>query len=282
MVMKRILLTGASGFVGRQIGKALLARGHDVVLVLRPGGLERSGFPADRWRVIETDDLFAENADWWAEHLDGMDTIIHAAWYVEPGKYLDSLLNIDCARGSLRLAEATVRADVRHLIGIGTCFEYRLPNAEIAADSEVGPVTLYAAAKLALYEMLKRRLTGTDVDFTWARLFYLFGEGEHPARLFPMLHRKLAAGEQVTLSSGDKIRDFLDVAEAGELIATLAETGQTGIANICSGRPVTIRAVAEEIADLYDRRDLLEFGTATVHPRDPAAVAGTCNVRHPI
>jgi nucleoside-diphosphate-sugar epimerase len=281
MVMKRILLTGASGFVGRQIGKALLARGHDVVLVLRPGGLERSGFPADRWRVIETDDLFAESADWWAEHLDGVDTIIHAAWYVEPGKYLDSPLNIDCARGSLRLAEAAVRAGVRHLIGIGTCFEYRLPNAEITADSEVGPVTLYAAAKLALYEMLKRRLTGTDVDFTWARLFYLFGEGEHPARLFPMLHRKLAASEQVTLSSGDKIRDFLDVAEAGELIATLAETGQTGIANICSGRPVTIRAVAEEIADLYGRRDLLEFGTATVHPRDPAAVAGTCNVRCP-
>jgi len=66
---------------------------------------------------------------------------------------------------------------------------------------------------------------------------------------------------------------------AGALIATLAETGQTGIANICSGRPVTIRTVAEEIADLYGRRDLLEFGTAAVHPRDPAAVSGICNVR---
>jgi dTDP-6-deoxy-L-talose 4-dehydrogenase (NAD+) len=81
------------------------------------------------------------------------------------------------------------------------------------------------------------------------------------------------------LSSGDKIRDFLDVAEAGRLIATLAETVQTGVANVCSGRPVTIRDVALEIADRYGRRDLLEFGTATVHPRDPAAVAGICNVR---
>jgi len=277
--MIHILLTGASGFVGRQIAKALLARGHRLRLVLRPGGFARSGLPDGAGETVETENLFAENTDWWAKTLTGIDAVVHAAWYVEPGKYLDSPLNIDCAMGSLAIAEGAVRAGVRKFVGVGTCFEYRLPNAAITETSEAGPVTLYAAAKLALYRMLARRFAGSGTAFAWARLFYLFGEGEHPARLFPTLHRKLSAGEPMLLSSGDKIRDFLDVAEAGRLIAALAETGQTGIANICSGRPVTIRQIAEDIADLHGRRDLLSFGTATVHPRDPAAVAGTCNVK---
>jgi dTDP-6-deoxy-L-talose 4-dehydrogenase (NAD+) len=277
--MKTILLTGASGFVGRQIAKALIANGHRLRLVLRAGGLERSGLAAAQVQEIETNDLFAEKADWWASQFEGVDTVIHAAWYVEPGKYLDSPRNIDCVIGSLALAEGAVQAGVRHFIGVGTCFEYKLPNAAITEYSELGPATLYAAAKLALALMLTRRFARSGTGLTWARLFYLFGEGEHPARLFPTLHRKLSAGEPMLLSSGDKIRDFLDVAEAGSLIARLAETGQTGIANVCSGKPVTLRNVAEEIADLYGRRDLLEFGSAAVHPRDPAAVAGTCNVR---
>jgi dTDP-6-deoxy-L-talose 4-dehydrogenase (NAD+) len=279
--MKTIALTGASGFVGRQVAKALLSNGHRLRLVLRPGGLARSGLPSDRVEVIETDDLFAEDVDWWAARLAGVDTVIHAAWYVEPGKYLDSPRNTDCVGGSLALAEGAVAAGVNHFIGVGTCFEYKLPNAEITERSELGPVTLYAAAKLALYHMLEKRFAAAGIDFSWARLFYLFGEGEHPARLFPLLHRKMSSGEPITLSSGDKIRDFLDVAVAGRLIATLAETGQTGVANICSGEPITLRAVAERIADLYGRRDLLEFGPAAVHPRDPAAVAGVCNVRTP-
>ena len=83
----------------------------------------------------------------------------------------------------------------------------------------------------------------------------------------------------VQLSSGDKLRDFLDVAEAGAMIADLVETRQPGVANICSGKAVTIRDVAEDIADRYGRRDLLTFGTATVHPRDPMAVVGVPNVK---
>lgn len=279
--MTNILLTGASGFVGRQIAKALLARGHRLTLVLRPGGFERSGLQGDGIGIIETADVFGESADWWSAHLQGIDTVIHSAWYVEPGKYLDSTLNIDCLRGTIALAEACAQSGVRHFIGIGTCFEYQLPNGAIGEDSDVEPVTLYAAAKLALYYLLRRRFVASAIDFTWARLFYLHGEGENPARLYPTLHRKLSGGERMLLSSGDKVRDFLDVRVAGELIATLAETGQTGIANVCSGEAVTIRRIAEDIADLYGRRDLLEFGTATVHPRDPEMVVGIPNVKIP-
>ncbi|MBX9454884.1 MAG: NAD(P)-dependent oxidoreductase [Rhizobium sp.] len=275
---RKILLTGASGFVGRQIARSLVASGHRPLLALRPGGMERTGLGSDDADVIETPNLFGEAGDWWSEALAGVDAVIHAAWYVEPGKYLDSPENMHCVEGSLRMADAAARSGVRHIIGIGTCFEYRLPNDHITADAETGPVTLYAAAKLSLLRMLEKRFAGGPTALTWARLFYLFGEGEHPARLFPMLHRKLSAGEPVALSSGDKIRDFLDVAEAGRMIAGLVDTGQSGPVNICSGKAVTIREIAEGIADRYGRRDLLTFGTATVHPRDPMAVVGVPNV----
>lgn len=275
---RKILLTGASGFVGRQIARSLVAAGHRPLLVLRPGSLPRTGLGAEEADVVETPDLFGETIDWWSKTLAGVDNVIHAAWYVEPGKYLDAPENMRCVEGSLRMADAAARSAVRQIVGIGTCFEYRLPNDHITAEAALGPVTLYAAAKLALLRMLEKRVDGGPTVLTWARLFYLFGEGEHPARLFPMLHRKLSAGEPVALSSGDKIRDFLDVADAGRMIAGLVDTGQSGPVNICSGKAVTIREIAEGIADLYGRQDLLTFGTATVHPRDPMAVVGVPNV----
>ncbi|WP_137153783.1 NAD(P)-dependent oxidoreductase [Rhizobium sp. FKL33] len=275
--MKTVLVTGGTGFVGRQIVKSLLRRGYAVRMTVRTGHDFEHG-ARDRIELVRTDDLFSESMEWWLSKLDGVEAVIHAAWYVEPGRYLDSPENIRCLDGSLRLVDAVSRAGTRRFVGVGTCFEYSLPNSEITETAALGPVTLYAAAKLALYLAARRRLETAAVDFAWARLFYLFGEGEHPARLFPTLHRKLAAGETMTLSAGDKIRDFLDVEIAGADVAGLVETGQTGVVNVCSGEPVTLREIAERIADLYGARRLLSFGAAQVHPRDPQAVAGVCNV----
>lgn len=275
--VKTVLVTGGTGFVGRQIVKSLLKRGHAVRMTVRPGrrlDLSERG----EVDVVETEDLFVESEAWWRSRLDGVDAVIHAAWYVEPGRYLDSLENIRCLEGSLRLADAAARAGIRSFVGVGTCFEYSLPNSLITETSPLGPVTLYAAAKLALYVAARRRFAEAGIDFAWARLFYLFGEGEHPARLFPTLDRKLRAGEPMSLSAGDKIRDFLDVGIAGADVAGLVDTGQTGVVNVCSGEPVTLREAAERIADLYGARSLLTFGSAQVHPRDPQAVAGIRNV----
>lgn len=274
--MVHVLLTGAGGFVGRQILRSLRARGHRVTAVLRPGSELPEGYEADS--ILETPDVFSERSSWWANALSGVDTIIHAAWYVEPGKYLDSPKNLDCVSGTLDMVRGAVAAGVGHFIGIGTCVEYRLPGDNLDIDHPLEPATLYAASKLSLFHMLGQYLAKTDTRFSWCRLFYLFGEGEYPARLMPYVRNQLERGETVKLSAGTQVRDFLDVREAGSMIAQVVDSGQTGPINICSGNPVTIRQLVEGIADEYGRRDLLEFGTAAIHPSDPAVVVGVPNL----
>lgn len=279
--MSKVFLTGASGFVGRQILKSLLAAGHEVTVAARPGSLLRAGLSTGDVNVALTRDLFAEREDWWKMALAGHDTLIHAAWYVDPKTYQHSRYNFICMVGSIVMARAAALAGVSHLIGLGTCMEYRLPSTRIQPDAPLGPSTIYSAAKLATYFALRRHTAQARQRFTWCRLFHLYGEAEQPGRLAPYVHECMARGEHARLSAGTQLRDYLDVADAGRMIAALPETRQEGVVNICSGRPTTVRLFAERIADAYGRRDLLIFSGEPLPPNDPAAIVGVCNWQAP-
>ena len=279
--MSKVFLTGASGFVGRQILKHLLADGHEVTVAVRPGSMLRAGLSTSDINVVLTRDLFAEREDWWTRALSGHDTLIHAAWFSDSKSYQHSRFNFICTVGSIVMARAAARAGVGHVIGLGTCMEYRLPSTRIQPDAPLGPSTIHSAAKLATYFALRRHAASAGQRFTWARLFYLHGEFEQPGRLAPRIHDCLSRGEHVRLAGGTQLRDFLHVADAGRMIAGIAATGQQGVVNICSGRPTTVRLFAERIADMYGRRDLLIFSNDPVPPGDPAAVVGVCNWQAP-
>jgi dTDP-6-deoxy-L-talose 4-dehydrogenase (NAD+) len=268
------MLTGACGFVGRQVLRALVERGAQVRVVVREGS--QGGLPVldAIEEVVATPDLFGETADWWAETCKGIDTVIHVAWYAEPGKYLQSAKNIDCLAGTLQMAKGAARAKVRRFVGIGTCVEYDLAGGVLSLDTPLRPVTPYAGAKAAVFIALSQWLPSQDVEFAWCRLFYLHGEGEDDRRLVPYLRSKLAAGEPANLTNGSQVRDFLDVREAGRLIAGIALANKQGPANVCSGVPITVRQLAEQIADEYGRRDLLAFGARLDDPLEPPCVVG--------
>lgn len=269
-----VLLTGATGFVGRQILKALAERGSRVRVVIRAGTQTRIENLPDIESIVVTADLFAESADWWADACKGVDTVIHAAWYAEPGKYLQSVKNIDCLTGTLLLAKGAVQSGVRRFIGIGTCFEYDLSGGNLSIETPLRPSTPYAGAKAGAFMALSQWLPQQGVEFAWCRLFYLYGEGEDARRLVPYLRGKLMAGESAELTSGNQIRDFLDAAVAGRMIADAALGEVQGPVNICSGIPITIRQLAEQIADEYGRRDLLKFGARPDNLVDPPCVVG--------
>ncbi|NYT61909.1 NAD(P)-dependent oxidoreductase [Alcaligenaceae bacterium] len=278
-MVRTILLTGATGFVGSQVLRTLLRGQDDVQLrvVARSQHLKQLSELTDIESVIETKDLFAEKADWWAKVCDGVDTIIHVAWYVEPGRYLESSKNLECLSGTLAMASGAVRAGVRRFIGIGTCFEYELADGVLSVDTPLKPLTPYAGAKAAAFMALAQWLPAQGVEFAWCRLFYLYGEGEDARRLVPYLRAKLQAGETAELTSGQQIRDFLDVQEAAQLIVSVALSDQQGPVNICSGQPITVRQLAEQIADEFGGRALLKFGARPDNIIDPACVLGIRN-----
>jgi nucleoside-diphosphate-sugar epimerase len=269
-----ILLTGATGFVGRQVLRELAARTCRVRVVVRKGKQEQIGQSIAIEKMIATSDIWSETAAWWSETCRGVDIVIHIAWYAEPGKYLHSPMNRDCLEGTLRLAQGAIDAKVRRFVGIGTCFEYDLSIGRLSVTTPLRPATPYAAAKIEAFNALSRLLPQHGVAFAWCRLFYLYGEGEDERRLVPFLRGKLQAGEAAELTSGQQIRDYLDVRDAGRMIADAALGAAQGPINICSGIPVTIRQLAEQIADEYGRRDLLRFGVRPDNPVDPPCVIG--------
>lgn len=268
-----ILLTGASGFVGRQVLRCLATRGQQVRLVLREGSVPviPEGLQPD---IVRWPDLFEAQQDAWRSALAGVDTVVHAAWYAEPGKYLQSESNLACLSGTIELARACVAAGVRRFVGVGTCAEYDLAQGVLRVDTPLRPQTLYAACKASAFHVLGQFLPAAGIEFAWCRLFYLFGEGEDSRRLVPYLRRQLREGQPAELTSGNQIRDFLDVRDAGDLIVRAALGSLQGPVNICSGQPVTVRQLAERIADEHGRRDLLRFGARADNLYDPPCVVG--------
>jgi nucleoside-diphosphate-sugar epimerase len=272
--MSRVLVTGATGFVGRQIVRALAQSHATVVPVVRSGKEGLLDAMDGIEKVVSTPDVFAEREDWWEEQCQGIDSIIHAAWYAEPGKYLIAPQNMECLTGSLALAKGAANAGVKRFVGIGTCLEYDLAQGVLSIHTPLKPMTPYAAAKAALFFALSQWLPSQSVEFAWCRLFYLYGEGEDERRLVPYIRRQLQKGEPAELTQGKQIRDYMDVSDAGKKIAEIALGNQIGPFNICSGVPVTVRQLAEQIADEYGRRDLLYFGIVSDRGSDPVCIVG--------
>src|SRR5664279_5462927 len=156
-----ILLTGATGFVGRQVLRELNNRNCRVRLVLRDG--KQIPPTAAIEKIIATQDLWSESAAWWSENCRGVETVIHVAWYAEPGRYLHSPINRECLEGTLRLAQGAIDAKVRRFVGIGTCFEYDLGAGLLSIATPLRPSTPYAAAKVAAFQALSQSVSYTHL-----------------------------------------------------------------------------------------------------------------------
>lgn len=269
-----VTLTGATGFVGRQVVRALLERGCRVRLIVRDPTRLKDLQASSAVEVVQTDDLFAEEPERLRVLLADSETVIHAAWYAEPGKYLSSPLNLDCLAGTLNLARAFAAEGGQRFVGVGTCAEYDLTVDLLTSDAPLAPTSLYAACKASAFQVIGRYLESERVSFAWCRLFYLYGQGEDELRLVPYIRKQLEAGQEALLTSGGQIRDFVDVEDAGRMIADVALGHSEGAVNICSGTPVTVRELAERIADEYGRRDLLRFGARPDNLFDPPKVVG--------
>ena len=261
----RVAITGASGFIGRHVARAMVQRGAQVVALGRcDPDIPGVGF-------LSLDVLAGDPAPVLAEAR--ADTLVHCAWDTTHGAFWTSPANVAWQAATLRLAEAFRAAGGTRLVGLGSCAEYdwtALPaDGLVLEDAPCQPATPYGRAKLATFEAL-RAMPGLSV--AWARLFLLYGPEEQPGRLFPSVIAALRRGEPARIASGRPVRDFIATEEAGEAIAALALSPVEGAVNIGSGEPRSILDMVTAIATEFGRPDLLAAGALPDRPDDPPAL----------
>jgi nucleoside-diphosphate-sugar epimerase len=265
--MKRVLLTGASGFIGRHAIPFLLGNDYEVHAVFNTGRID---FTENRnlfWHQCNLLNL-AEQKRLLSEikptHL------LHFAWYAAPGKYWTSLENIKWVQASLELAINFYESGGKRAVFAGTCAEYDWNYGYCSEEiTPLKPSTLYGACKNSLQEMLKHFSNQTKLSYAWGRIFFLYGPYEHPDRLVSSVMRSLLNDEPARCSHGNQIRDFLHVEDIASAFVSLLQSNIEGPVNIASGQAVALKTIIYTIADLLGRRHLVELGVLPALENEP-------------
>jgi nucleoside-diphosphate-sugar epimerase len=261
----RVLVTGASGFIGRHALVPLIEAGYEVHAVsTRPPPAEA---PSNvTWHQS---DLLADPGGVVARVAP--ERLLHLAWYAEHGRFWAAPENIRWVEATLALVRSFAAAGGTRALLAGSCAEYEwgLPGPCVEGRTPLRPATLYGSAKHATREVVEAAAGLLGIAAAWGRIFFLYGPGEDPRRLVASVARALVNGERAPTSTGTQRRDFLHVADVGAAFAALVESEVLGAVNVASGEGRPLREVIEAIGREAGRPELLDIGALPSPAGDP-------------
>ncbi len=268
--MKKILLTGASGFIGHHCLDPLLARGYEVHAVSsKPHESDSRGI---RWHsadLLEAGRAAALVGEVKPTHL------LHLAWFVVPGKLITSPENFAWVRSSFDLVQQFAEQGGKRLTVCGSGYEYDWNYGYCSEKlTPAVPNTVYGSSKQALNLLVQSFASQAALSAAWGRVFFLYGPNEHPQRLVSSVILSLLKGEPAKCSHGRQIRDYMHVQDVADGLVGLVDSEVTGAVNVSSGQATTLREMVLTIGRILERPELIQLGAIPARANDTPLVVG--------
>jgi len=252
----KILITGASGFVGRHVVNELLKYDHEIIIAGRNKNLFTNKKVNFIFFDLEKLDL---NKDYF-EYFNTPDLLIHLAWQGLPN--YKSLFHFENNLPQhYSFLKSMIVNGLKNLVITGTCFEYGMKEGCLSEDMITDPKNPYALAKDTLRKFLFELQKKNNLDLKWIRLFYMYGAGQNSNSLLSQLQIALNRGDEIfNMSGGEQQRDYLPVEKVAEYIVTIALQNVEGIINCCSGKQIKIKQLVENYLEKTNQKIKLNFG----------------------
>jgi nucleoside-diphosphate-sugar epimerase len=266
-----VVVSGATGFIGRHLVPLLHQRGYRVVALGRDARHAAAlGWPSDI--EFHEVDLVTEECSYQPQ---AGASLVHLAWQGLPDyRSLDHLeLNFPA---SCRFVRGMVERGVANVMVAGTCLEYGMQDGALSPETPVRPANPYAIAKNALRQYLECMQQVLPFSLKWGRLFYMYGAGQNPRSVLSQLDAAIANGDGVfRMSGGEQLRDYLPVEAVASGLLNLLQAPGNRLANICSGTPISIRRLVEQAIQARKSRIQIELGHYPYPDYEPMAFWGT-------
>jgi nucleoside-diphosphate-sugar epimerase len=262
----KVLVTGASGYIGRHTLAPLLDSGCEVYALTRRRAVD---FEWPRGVHVLTLDLFDDAARQEAFAEIAPDWLLHLAWYAEHGRFWEAKENIAWLALSIRMLGEFAQNGGRRVVVSGTCAEYRWDGEPCReASTPLQPRSLYGACKATLFEFLEFGAARLGLSYAWGRIFLLYGSSEAEGRLIPATARALLEGRPALCTYGEQLRDFMHVEDVARALVLILTSTVSGPVNIGSGEPISIAEAVSELARRAGRIDLLRLGALPAREDD--------------
>ncbi len=265
---KRILVTGATGFIGRHSLKELVSLGYDVVaLSSRELDSDIDGVEFVKCDLSNDVEMNSVVTKVGASHL------LHMAWRAVVGGLWTAPENMMWLHTSLKLAQAFVEAGGKRITMSGSCAEYDWAGG--LCKEGVTPLyasTFYGDCKLGLFHALKGYCATNNVEFSWGRIFFVYGPGEHPSRLGADVILSLLRGDEARCSHGMQLRDYIHCEDAGRGLACLADSDLIGDYNLGTGQAIRVKDLIEALAHAVGRPELVKLGAREAPAYEPSLI----------